>query len=95
MTDDLIKRARYCGDNGLFAAAKADMAVGYSELADTLAAQAAEIERLRDVLDMTTFRLQLMVDRMPADEDGKSLKALCQSYVNEARAALRDTTNDR
>ncbi len=53
-----------------------------------LAAAQAEVARYREALDMAAFRMQLMVDRMPPDEDGKSSKWLSQTYVNEARAAL-------
>lgn len=57
--------------------------------AGTLREAADEIERLRAALDQAQFRMQLMVDRMPPDEDGKSIKALCQSYVDDIRTALR------
>lgn len=46
------------------------------------------VERARVALDMAAFRMQLMVDRMPRDEDGKGSKALCQSWAEDARAAI-------
>lgn len=39
MPDDLIERARYCHEHGIFDASRAGMMVSYGELAD-------EIERL-------------------------------------------------
>ncbi len=61
---------------------------GISRNSPALAAAQAEVARYREALDMAAFRMQLMVDRMPPDEDGKSSKWLSQTYVNEARAAL-------
>ncbi len=53
-----------------------------------LASAHAEMARLREALDMAAFRMQMLVDRLPPDEDGKSSKWLSQTYVTEARAAL-------
>ena len=52
---------------------------------------AARIAALEAALDMAAFRMQMLVDRMPTDEDGKSAKALSQNYVNDARTALERT----
>ncbi len=57
----------------------------------SLAAKDAEITRLREALDMAAFRMQMLVDRMRPDEDGRSAKALSQTYVEQARQALGET----
>lgn len=53
-------------------------------------ATAAEAEnaKLREALDTAAFRTQMLVDRMQPDEDGKTSKALAQTYVDAMRAAL-------
>lgn len=56
-----------------------------------LAASLAREKVLREALDMAAFRMQLLVDRMPLDEDGKGTKKLSQGYVDAARAALKST----
>ena len=64
--------------------------MGWDAAMPNLAAKGVEIARLREALDMAAFRMQKIVDRMPPDEDGKSSKALSQTYVDKARQALGD-----
>ena len=65
------------------------------EAAAALTEANAKMEKMRAELDMAAFRMQLMVDRMPPDEDGKSTKALCQTYVDEASATLAELEDGR
>ena len=46
--------------------------------ANLLSLQAERIEKLREALDMAAFRMQMLVNRMPPDEDGRTAKALAQ-----------------
>lgn len=71
----------------------AEAQAALSALPDT-AALMADNARLREALDMAAFRMQLLVDRMPQDEDGKTAKALSQGYVDQARTALKGTGHE-
>lgn len=46
MTDDIVKRLRYCAEHGLIDAAKSELAAGYGEAAE-------EIQKLRAALKET------------------------------------------
>lgn len=47
---------------------------------------------LIDALGTAAFRMQILVYRMPPDGNGKTSKALAQTYVDAARAAVAKAT---
>lgn len=58
---------------------------GSADMTATILALRDQLAKAEALLDMSAFRMQMLVNRMPPDEDGKTSKALAQGYVDEAR----------